>query len=148
MTFAARRFPDTITRIREGPGMRNSFGEWQAGQSEEFELRASIQPVKLEDSDLAGGSQLIQRLRCYALPRRERIGFARAVLLWNGDPLTLGGEPLTWGLGYEFLDKHALAAALENASADRVRLNDGVEYVVESSETWPKYTRAILLRES
>ena len=127
--------------------MRDSFGEWRPGQIAEFQLRASVQPLRLEDAELAGGSQLVHRLKVYALPRRERIGFAQAVLLWNGDPLTWNGDPLTWGLGAEFFDEHAIAAAFENAGADRVRWQ-GVEYVVESSETWPRYTKAVLLRET
>ena len=72
---------------------------------------------------------------------------AGAVLLWNGDPLTLHGEPLTWGLGSEVYDVHALAAALERASADRVEWN-GEIFVVEESRTRPAFTRATLLWET
>ena len=147
MTFAARRFPDTITRIREAPGGRNDFGEWQAGQSEEFELKASVQPLKLMDSELTGGDQLIHRLKCFVLPRRERISIARATLTLYGEPLTLYGDALTWGANFTFLDEHALAAAFEAAGADKVRLN-GALYVVESSRLWPRYTSAVLLRET
>ena len=147
MTFAARRFPDTITRIREMPGMRNDFGEWQAGQSEEFELRASVQPLKLMDSELAGGDQLVHRLKAFVLPRRERISIARATLTLYGEPLTLYGDPLTWGAGFEFTDMEALAAAFEAAGADKVVWN-GAVYVVESSRLWPRFTSAVLLRET
>lgn len=129
------------------PGRRDSFGEWHPGAHFDVDLRASIQPIKLEDADLAGGVQLVQRVKAFVLPRRERVGFASAVLLWNGDPLTFHGDPLTWGLGSEVVDRHALAAAFEAASADRVQW-DGTWYVVEESRTWPAFTRATLLRET
>ena len=147
MTFAARRFPDRITRRREAPGARNSFGEWIPGATIDEELRASVQPLKLEDAELAGGDQLVHRLKCFVLPRRERISIARATLLWNGDPLTWNGDPLTWGLGAEFIDQHALAAAFEAAGADKV-IWQGAVYVVEESRTWPNFTRATILRET
>ena len=42
--------------------MRNSFGEDVPGTVEETELRASVQPMTLEDADLQGGVQVSHRL--------------------------------------------------------------------------------------
>ena len=145
--LAARRFPDRIVRRRELPGRRDDVGEWIPGATADFELRASVQPVELTDSDLAGGVQLVHRLKVFCLPRRERISVASATLLWNGDPLSWNGSPLLWGAGSSVEDAHALAAAFEQAGADRV-VWGGVLYVVESSTTWPNFTRATLLRET
>ena len=127
--------------------MRDSFGEWQAGRFMDAELRASVQPLKLEDAELSGGDQLQHRLKVFVLPRRERISTAAATLLWNGDPLTLGGDPLTLYAGFEIADRHALAAAFEQAGADRV-IVDGAEFVVLESRTWRSFTRATLFRET
>lgn len=65
MTLAPRRFPDTITRRRQAPGSRNDSGEWVPGATVETELRASVQPLALDDADVVAGSQLVERLRCY-----------------------------------------------------------------------------------
>ncbi len=65
MTLAARRFPDTITRRRRAPGERNGLGEWVPGAVTETDLRASVQPLKLEDADLEGGVRLQERLKVY-----------------------------------------------------------------------------------
>ena len=147
MRLATRRFPDTIVRRREMPGRYNDYGEWEPGPTVDVELRASVQPLALEDADLAGGVQLQHRLKVYALPRRERVSDAAATLLWNGDPLTWNGEVLTWGAGSEVFDRHAIAAAFEAAGADKV-LWQGAVYIVEESRTWPTFTRATLLRET
>ena len=147
MRLAARRFPDRIIRRRELPGRRNDVGEWVPGQTVDFELRASVQPIALTDSDLVGGVQLVHRLKVYVLPRRERVSTAVATILWNGDPIAWEGSPLTWGAGSTVSDVHALAAAMEMAGADRV-VYAGALYVVEESRTWPAFTRATLLRES
>ena len=147
MRLAARRFPDRIIRRREMPGRRNDIGEWVPGAVESVELRANVQPLALTDSELAGGTQLTHRLKAFVLPRQEPVGFGLAALLFNGDPLTLHGEPLTLGLGSKLVDVQALAAILEEAGADRVEWK-GVIYVVEESRTWPAFTRATLLRET
>ena len=63
--LAIRRFPDVITRRRQGPGDYNEYGEWVEGAVVQTELKASVQPLKLEDSDLVGGVQLSERLRVY-----------------------------------------------------------------------------------
>ena len=147
MKLSARRFPETITRIREMPGYRDSLGEWVAGAESREDLRASVQPLKTEDSDIEAGVQVRRRLKVFVLPRRERVGAARAVVLYSGDPLTLHGDPLSLFAGATITDRHALEAAIEAAGADRV-VYDGAEYVVESSATWPGYTVATLLRET
>ena len=145
--LSARRFRDTIVRRREMPGYRDDVGEWVAGATADEELRASVQPLALADADLVGGVQLQHRLKCYVLPRRERISVASATLLWDGNPLTWNGDPLTWGAGSSIEDVHALAAAFEMAGADRV-VYAGALYVVEESRTWAAFTRATLLRET
>ena len=43
-------------------------------------------------------------------------------------------------------DRHALAAAFEQAGADKVIIERAI-YTVEESQTWPNYTRATLIRE-
>ena len=60
-----RRFPDTIIRRRFGPSDYDAFGTWQSGATTETELRASVQPLVLEDRDLASGVQLVERLKVY-----------------------------------------------------------------------------------
>ena len=57
-------FNDTIVRRRAGPGMRVR-GEWVPGPVVETELAASVQPLALEDADIAGGAQLIERFKIF-----------------------------------------------------------------------------------
>ena len=147
MRLSARRFPDTIVRRRELPGVRNSFGEWVAGQTMDEELRASVQPLALADAELEAGNQLVHRLKLFVLPRREKISTAVATLLYDGDPVSFRGDPLTLFAGFEVADRHALAAAFEAAGADRV-IVEGAVYVVQESRTWKNFTRATLLRET
>ncbi|WP_419166406.1 hypothetical protein [Candidatus Palauibacter sp.] len=63
--LAARRFPDTVTRRRRGEPSRNEHGEYVPGQVTETALRASVQPLSLEDADMQGGVQVSHRLNCY-----------------------------------------------------------------------------------
>jgi len=65
MTFSVRRFPDTITRKRQAPGTRNQYGEFVPGVVTETALRASVQPLGLEDEDVVEGSRLLDRLKVY-----------------------------------------------------------------------------------
>ena len=60
-----RRFPDTITRRRRSPVDYNEYGDRVQAYEAETEMRAAVQPLSLEDSDLVGGSQLIERLKVY-----------------------------------------------------------------------------------
>ena len=63
--LALRRFRDTITRRRHGPGMRNNAGEYVEGMVTETELAASVQPLRVEDVDAVEGSLLSERLKVY-----------------------------------------------------------------------------------
>ena len=65
MKLSARRFPQTITRKRQTPGTRNRFGEFVPGEVTTTELRASVQPISLEDEDVLEGSRLLERLKVY-----------------------------------------------------------------------------------
>ena len=65
MTLALRRFPERITRRRQEPGGMNAFGEFIEGTITEVELPASVQPLDLQDADIAGGVSLVERLRIY-----------------------------------------------------------------------------------
>lgn len=65
MRLAARRFPDTLTRKRTMPGHRNEHGEYVEGAVEETTLRASVQPLLLEDADEVGGVSVSHRLSVY-----------------------------------------------------------------------------------
>ena len=107
-----RRFPDTVTRRRTGPDTVNDFGEHVPGTVTETALRASVQPMSLEDADFAGGVSVSHRLSVH-VPAPG-----------------------------------ALAAAFEDRGADAVVV-DGLEYVVEESQSWRgSHTRAVLLRET
>ena len=65
MSLAVRRFPDRIVRRRPRPGDRDHNGEWVPGAVQEVELRASVQPVRLEDFDEASGLRLEDTRRVY-----------------------------------------------------------------------------------
>ena len=63
--LAARRFPDTVTRLHRGAGLRNKVGEWVPGGVTETELAASVQPAGLEDADQESGARLVERIVVY-----------------------------------------------------------------------------------
>ena len=65
MTYSPRRFPDKIRRRRQEPGTTNAFGEFVPGTVTEVEFAASVQPLKLEDSDLTGGVSLVERWKVF-----------------------------------------------------------------------------------
>ena len=110
--LAFRRFPDTITRLRsEGP-YQDDFGRPIAPVTVETDMKCSVQPLSLEDSDFVGGTQLIELIKVY-------------VPAGQGD----------------------LQAAFDQGLADKV-LYKGDVYTVEESRTWPKFTRATLIRAS
>lgn len=113
MRLAPRRFPDSITRIRQEPGhYDDDTGAWIPGAVTKTNFRASVQPLTLKDADTAGGVQVSHRLSVH-VPQPG-----------------------------------ALAAALDDREADRARV-DGIEFVVEESQSWRgSHTRAILLRET
>ena len=77
-------------------------------------------------------------------------GVKAPALKWAGATLTWNGEPLRWGGGDGMLhveDPVPFLAAFEDREAD-VLVYAGVSYVVEESQDWPRYTRAIALRET
>ena len=59
------KFPDTITRRRQEPGSRDMYGTFIDGAITEVDLRASVQPLLLDDSDTAGGAVFTHRLKIY-----------------------------------------------------------------------------------
>ena len=59
------RFPDTITRVRQEAGYRNADDEFVPGAVVETPLRASVQPISLEDEPIRGGVRLSDRLRVF-----------------------------------------------------------------------------------
>ena len=107
-------------------------------------------PLTLEDRDFVGGVSLLERLKVFVprgIARRRGQGDA---LTWNGDVLTWNGDPLRWGGGDGALiedDSIPFLAAFEDRQAD-VLVHAGIAYVVEESQDWPRYTRAIVLRET
>ena len=71
MRLAARRFPDRIVRRRQGPGTRVA-GRYVEGAVTETPLRASVQPVAVEDVLQEGGERLSDRRRIY-VPGRSQL---------------------------------------------------------------------------
>lgn len=63
--LAPRRFPDTVTRRRQLEGSRNSAGEFVPGAVQETDMSASVQPLALEDSDIAGGVSAVERIKVF-----------------------------------------------------------------------------------
>lgn len=63
--LSPRRFPDTITRRRQGEGDYDETGSYVEGAVTETELQASVQPLEIEDIDAVGGEQLSERLKVY-----------------------------------------------------------------------------------
>ena len=59
--LAPRRFPHRIVRRRQEPGTTNAFGEFVPGAVTEVEFAASVQPLSLDDADIAGGVSLQER---------------------------------------------------------------------------------------
>ena len=148
--LALRRFPNQVIRRRQGPGARNEYGEYEPGQIVETIFPARVLPLSLEDSDFVGGASLIERLKVF-VPR----GIARRrgetdALAWGGSVLTWNGEPLVWGGGDGMLfaeDSIPFLAAFEDRQGD-VLVYAGIPYTVEESQSWPRYSRAVALRET
>ncbi len=148
--LALRRFPDEVVRRRQGPGGFNEYGEFAPGAVVETIFPARVLPLLLSDSDFVGGASLVERLKVF-VPRgiARRRGEADA-LAWHGAALAWNGEPLRWGGGDGALiedDSIPFLAAFEDRQAD-VLVHAGVAYVVEESQDWPRFTRAIVLRET
>ena len=119
IALSFRRFPDTIIRRRTSRGSY-VLGQFVPGEEVALELQAAVQPLSLSDSDFAGGAQLRSLIKVY-IPQSADL---------NASPLT----PI-------------LAAAFDEALADMVHW-EGRLYTVEESRAWPKFTRAICIRES
>ena len=148
--LALHRFPHEIIRQRQGPGTTNFYGEFEPGPVVETIYPARVLPLSLEDSDFAGGVSLLERLKVYVprgIARRRAEGEA---LAWGGEVLTWNGEPLRWGGGDGTLiddDSVPFLAAFDDRQAD-ILVYAGAAYVVEESQSWPRYSRAIALRET
>ena len=148
--LALRRFPNEVVRRRQGPGTRNIYGEFEPGPVVETIYPARVLPLDLEDSDFVGGVSLLERLKVF-VPR----GIARRrgegdVLTWAGAELTWNGAPLQWGGGDGMLfaeNSVPFLAAFEDREADTL-VYAGIEYIVDESQSWPRYSRAIALRET
>ncbi|MDE0052601.1 MAG: hypothetical protein OXO52_22695 [Rhodospirillales bacterium] len=149
--FAPRRFPDTITRKRTAPGGYER-GQYVEGAVTETTLRASVQPLAIEDSDFVGGAQLVERLKVY-VPQLDALLAAFDICLPDADP----GRAAA-------LDDLVERSLLSAAAADEFRIGGSredetqvafpaddvvyrlAEYVVEESRPWSGHTRAIVLR--
>lgn len=146
---ALRRFPREVIRRRQGAGVWNVYGEYEAGPIARVILPASIQPLSLEDNDLVGGSQLAERMRVFVPVGIERRLVAGEVVTFLGDVLLLNGSPVRFGAstGYLAGDSNPLAAAFDDRGADGVEIGT-TTYTVEESQLWVgSHCRAILLRQ-
>ncbi len=148
--LALRRFPNEVVRRRQGPGTTNFYGEFEPGPVVETIYPARVLPLSLEDSDFVGGVSLLERMKVFVprgIARRRGEGDA---LAWGGAVLTWNGEAIRWGGGDGMLfadDSVPFLAAFEDRQAD-VLVHAGIEYTVEESQDWPRYTRATVLRET
>ena len=108
-------------------------------------------PLSLEDSDFVGGVSLLERLKVYVprgiarlrgegrragLGRRSADMERRTAPVWGGDDGTLIDD-----------DSVPFVAAFEDRQADKM-VYAGATYVIEESQSWPRYSRAIALRET
>ena len=87
-----RRYPDTITRRRTRPGMRDSTGVWIPGAVDEEEFSASVQPGALKRVQNIEGVAIEGMLRCYipqagALEPRRSSADADIVIYDGGEYL-------------------------------------------------------------
>ena len=148
--LALRRFPNEVIRRRQGPGARNKYGDFEPGAIEETIYPARILPMNLEDLDKVGGERLFERLKVYVPRGISRVREEPDVLTWEGSALLWGGEPLVWSLDVGILVENETVpflAAFEDREAD-VLVYASISYVVVASQTWPRYSRAIGLRET
>lgn len=146
--LAIRRFPDEVTRKRALPGMYNDYGECVSGAIRETVFRCSVQPLALDDNDIAGGAMLTERLRIY-IPTGE--GGAIITLdrfVW-GDDVFKWGADIFRGQSRDYVNESGalLRAAFDDAVADRIDYG-GTDFVIEESRSWPSHTRATALRQT
>ena len=129
-------------------------GQYEPGPVTETDLRCSVQPLDVEDSDFAGGSRLEERLKVY-VPRRDALLAAFDVCVPETDPersaaldALVARDLLTAAAADEFRPGGANEDETQVAFiADMVR-HDLADYVVEESRLWAGHTRAILVRSS
>lgn len=130
-----RRFPDRITRQRSLEGMRNEYGEFIEGALIEVELRASIQPVSLEDLETEGGELVSHRLKLY-VRNVEPQAVDPGKLLWGShDSIPVEGPVLSAGFFAE-------------QEADKVIIGGNVYEVTEVKNWRGSHTEALVLREN
>ena len=148
--LALRRFPNEVVRRRQGPGGFTEFGEFEPGAVVETIYPARVLPLSLKDSDFVGGTSLLERLKVFVPRGIARLRGEGDALAWTGSVLTWGGEPLRWGGDDGTLISDGsvpFLAAFEDREAD-VLVHAGIEYIIEESQSWPRYSRAIALRET
>ena len=148
--LALRRFPNEVVRRRQGPGEWNIYGQFDPGKIMETIYSARVLPLTLEDRDFAGGVALFDRLKVYVPRGIARLRGEADALEWAGSVLTWAGEPLVWGADDGVLvadDSVPFQAAFEDRQGDTL-VYAGNVYIVEESQSWPRYSRAIALRET
>ena len=148
--LALRRFSDEVVRRRQGPSTTNFYGERVPGSITETIFPARVLPLSLEDSDFVGGVSLLERIKVFVPRGIARLRGEGDALAWAGEVLTWNGAPLRWGGGDGTLigdDSVPFLAAFDDRQAD-ILVYAGAAYVVEESQSWPRYSRAIALRET
>ena len=147
--LALRRFPTEVIRLRHGPPTRNIYGETVAGQLVRTIHPARVLPLSLEDSNFVGGVSLVERLKVYSPIGIQRKLGTPDTIRWGNGVLMWGGEPITWG-GDGVLttdDTTPFLAAFDDRGGDILDYQ-GIQYVVVETQTWARYSRAIVLRET
>ena len=148
--LALRRFPNEVVRRRQEPGVRNEFGEFEPGYILETIYPARILPMNLEDDDTVAGVALFERIKVLVPRGISRLRGEPDALEWAGSKLTWNGRPLSWGADDGVLvvnETVPFLAAFKDREADKM-VYAGAEYVVVESQAWPRYSRAVALRET
>ena len=148
--LALRRFPDEVVRRRQAQSTTNFYGEFDPGAVTETIFPARVEPVTLQDSDTEGGVSLVARLKVYVPRGIARHRGVADPLEWAGSVLMWGGQPLRWGGGDGTLFEEKsipFLAAFDDREAD-ILVYAGIQYVVMESQSWPGFSRAIVLRET
>ena len=74
MRLSGRRFPDSITRQREGPGHFNDHGEFVPGMTLVHAFKANVQPLSLTDDLLSEGARIMSQIKLYVPIDESRPG--------------------------------------------------------------------------